>query len=99
MANTSLGYTDAEMLEYLNNYSDLKGAFGSDVAAARKHYDEYGAREGRVIGAKDDYFDTNKFEQLLQRLEGSKGRQQRQKSIEGRRDIYAQGLAGMMSNF
>ena len=47
----------------------------------------------------DDYFDINKFEPLLQRLEGSKGRQQRQKSLEGRRDIYAQGLASMMSNF
>jgi hypothetical protein len=47
----------------------------------------------------DDYFDINKFEQLLERLEGSKGRQQRQKSLEGRRDIYAQGLASMMSNF
>lgn len=47
----------------------------------------------------DDYFDINKFQQLLERLEGSKGRQQRQKSLEGRRDIYAQGLAGMMSNF
>jgi hypothetical protein len=47
----------------------------------------------------DDYFDVNKFEQLLARLEGSKGRQQRQKSLEGRRDIYAQGLAGMMNNF
>ena len=47
----------------------------------------------------NDYFDINKFEQLLERLEGSKGRQQRQKSLEGRRDIYAQGLAGMMSNF
>ena len=50
-------------------------------------------------GANDDYFDINKFEQLLQRLEGSKGRQQRQKSLESRRDIYAQGLASMMSNF
>lgn len=48
---------------------------------------------------KDDYFDIDKFEQLLKRLEGSKGRQQRQKSLEGRRDIYAQGLASMMSNF
>lgn len=47
----------------------------------------------------DDYFDINKFQQLLERLEGSKGRQQRQKSLEGRRDIYAQGLASMMSNF
>jgi hypothetical protein len=47
----------------------------------------------------DDYFDISKFEQLLNRLEGSKGRQQRQKSLEGRRDVFAQGLAGMMSNF
>jgi len=47
----------------------------------------------------DQYFDINKFQQLLDRLEGSKGRQQRQKSLEGRRDIYAQGLSSMMSNF
>jgi hypothetical protein len=47
----------------------------------------------------DNYFDILKFEELLNRLEGSKGRQQRQKSLEGRRDIYAQGLASMMSNF
>jgi hypothetical protein len=47
----------------------------------------------------DDYFDINKFEELLNRLEGSKGRQQRQKSLESRRDIFAQGLAGMMGNF
>jgi len=44
-------------------------------------------------------FDLNKFESLLGRLEASKGRQQRQKSVEGRRDIFSQGLAGMMSNF
>jgi len=47
----------------------------------------------------DDYFNIDRFQQLLDRLEGSKGRQQRQKSIEGRRDIYAQGLASMMGNF
>ena len=39
------------------------------------------------------------FQQLLDRLEGSKKRQQRQKSVEGRRDIYSQGMASMMSNF
>ena len=50
-------------------------------------------------GVNDDYFDISKFEQLLNRLEGSKGRQQRQKSLESRRDIFAQGLAGMMGNF
>jgi hypothetical protein len=26
-------------------------------------------------------------------------RQQRQKSVEGRRDVFSQGLASMMSNF
>jgi len=50
-------------------------------------------------GKEGDYFDISKFEQLLNRLEASKGRQQRQKSLEGRRDIFAQGLATMMSNF
>ena len=50
-------------------------------------------------GSSDDYFDITKFEQLLDRLEASKGRQQRQKSLEGRRDIFATGLAGMMGNF
>ena len=50
-------------------------------------------------GTEGDYFDINKFEELLSRLEASKGRQQRQKSVEGRRDIFAQGLASMMGNF
>jgi len=44
-------------------------------------------------------FDLDNFQKLLEKLEGSKGRQQRQKSVEGRRDIFAQGLASMMSNF
>ena len=43
--------------------------------------------------------DLTTFQALLDRLEGSKKRQQRQKSVEGRRDVYAQGLASMMSNF
>jgi len=46
-----------------------------------------------------DEFDIRNFEELLARLEASKGRQVRQKSVEGRRDIFATGLAGMMSNF
>lgn len=53
-----------------------------------------------VIGnTTDDYFDISKFEQLLNRLEASKQRQQRQKSVEGRRDIFGTGLASMMTNF
>ena len=48
----------------------------------------------------DDYgSNLTNFEQLLTKLEGSKKRQQRQRSVEGRRDTWAQGLAGMMSNF
>tara|TARA_R100001443_G_scaffold24103_1_gene36247 strand:- start:43 stop:216 length:174 start_codon:yes stop_codon:yes gene_type:complete len=52
---------------------------------------------GQATG--DDYFDIAKFEDLLGRLEASKGRQQRQKSLEGRRDTWAAGLANMMNNF
>ena len=51
---------------------------------------------GSVNDAK---VDLNTFQKLLTRLEASKKRQQRQKSVEGRRDIYAGGLASMMSNF
>ena len=47
----------------------------------------------------DNYFDINRFQELLTKLEDSKKRQQRQKSVEGRRDIFAGGLASMMSNF
>jgi hypothetical protein len=46
-----------------------------------------------------DRFNLTEFQELLNRLEASKGRQQRQKSVEGRRDIFQQGLASMMSNF
>ena len=44
-------------------------------------------------------YDVDAFTKLLEALEGSKKRQTRQKSVEGRRDIYAQGLASMMGNF
>lgn len=46
--------------------------------------------------AKINFMD---FDRLLASLEASKKRQQRQRSVEGRRDIYAQGLASMFSNF
>ena len=56
------------------------------------------------IGTGGDYtddptVDLDSFQALLDRLTTSKKRQQRQKSVEGRRDIYAGGLASMMSNF
>lgn len=39
------------------------------------------------------------FQELLNSLTRSKKAQQRQRSVEGRRDLYAGGLASMMSNF
>ena len=54
---------------------------------------------GSKDNKNDATLDINLFQDLLDKLEGSKKRQQRQKSVEGRRDIYAQGLASMMSNF
>ena len=48
---------------------------------------------------QDAAVDLATFQELLDKLEGSKKRQQRQKSVESRRNVYAQGLASMMSNF
>jgi len=52
--------------------------------------------ENKTTGSE---FDLNRFQQLLDRLEASKKRQVTQKGQIGRGDIYAQGLASMMSNF
>ena len=61
---------------------------------------EGGQVEGATTGsATSGDFDISRFQQLLDILEASKKRQQRQRSVEGRRDLFAQGLAGMMSNF
>ena len=54
---------------------------------------------GSQDNQNDATVDLTTFQELLNKLEGSKKRQQRQKSVEGRRDVYAQGLASMMSNF
>jgi hypothetical protein len=43
--------------------------------------------------------DLTEFDNLLTKLESSKMRQQRQKSVEGRRDTYQKALASMMNNF
>lgn len=36
---------------YINHYADLKSAFGNNVAAARKHWLEFGINEGRQSSA------------------------------------------------
>jgi hypothetical protein len=102
------GWVDEANKRYGRKATDA-GEFTEDELG-QLHYEKWGKNEGRTwegqdvpegqaANAKDDYFDVGKFESLLNRLEGSKGRQQRQKSLENRRDIYAQGLSSMMSNF
>ena len=54
---------------------------------------------GSATNTQDAVVPLADFQALLDKLEASKKRQQRQKSVEGRRDIYAGGLASMMSNF
>ena len=81
-------------LNFSPDFDDTLNKANDEIAAFDK-----AALSDTSTAPNDDYFDINKFEQLLNRLEGSKGRQQRQKSLESRRDIYAQGLASMMSNF
>ena len=41
------------------------------------------------VANQDDYFNVDRFNQLLGKLEASKGRQVRQKAVEGRRDTWA----------
>ena len=57
------------------------------------------SNQGVEGGTGDAAVNLTEFQALLDRLEGSKKRQVRQKSVEDRRGTFAQGLAGMMSNF
>jgi hypothetical protein len=82
------GRTYQQTLAAINTDSSLSA---EDKAELRKQasQQEYGSKA----------FDLNEFDELLGRLEGSKKRQVRQKSVEDRRGTFAQGLASMMSNF
>ncbi len=82
------------------NYANLADAL--KALRAEKDIDAETRKqlEGELYQAEyGPKFDMAEFSGLLGKLEGSKMKQQRQKSVEGRRDIYAGGLAGMMSNF
>ena len=62
----------------------------------------FGGMDSGQEGATGGTFtnqDLNQFQELLNRLTSSKMTQQKQRSKEGRKDIYAGGLASMMSNF
>ena len=86
-ANTGKPYGAEDLEKFTNEYKSKATSSSTNESTPTKQ------------SSSDDYFDIGKFESLLSRLEDSKGRQQRQKSLEGRRDIFSQGLAGMMSNF
>ena len=79
-------------------YADILKAINADTSLSATDKAKYLQQAAeQEYGAKS--FDIGEFEGLLGRLEASKMRQQRQKSVEGRRDIFAGGLAQMMSNF
>ena len=44
--------TSIEAQSYLNNYSDLRNAFGDNKKLATKHYVEFGFKEGRIFKMK-----------------------------------------------
>ena len=100
--------------KWVKNLNKHYGRDATDVGAydanefANYHFAAHGKKEGRdtrkvytkaAKKADTAEVDLTTFQSLLDKLEGSKKRQQRQKSVEGRRDVYAQGLASMMSNF
>ena len=39
------------MLHYLNNYSDLRNAFGNDLIRAKRHWNYNGINEGRTFSS------------------------------------------------
>ena len=84
-------------MTYATNITNINAALSrGEIDAATATALRKQAAEGE-FGAKS--FDIGEFEGLLNRLEGSKMRQKRQESVEGRRGTMTQGLASMMSNF
>jgi hypothetical protein len=83
-------------MAYADQLASLKQSL-SEGNIDQTTYDEL--RKQLAEGEYTPKADLTQFETLLGKLEGSKMRQQRQKSVEGRRDIFSQGLAQMMSNF
>ena len=81
---------------YQNQLKQLKEAFDAGNITESQYDQLKGELAQEKFGPKAN---LKQFNKLLQKLEGSKMRQQRQRSVEGRRDIFAGGLAGMMSNF
>ena len=95
-------YTAGEFAKmHYDNFGKREKRLGKQA-----YKDAYGIQTGEANnpgGSKDNTndakVDTKTFQSLLNKLEGSKKRQQRQKSVEGRRDTYAQAVGPMMRNF
>jgi len=84
----------AGLSDYERRTGELRGAEGVNEETRKQVLKENFEKQYTPSS-----FDMGEFESLLGKLESSKMKQQRQKSVEGRRDIAAGGLAGMMDNF
>lgn len=81
-------------------YADRLAGLKAEKAAGTIDDATYNDLSKELVGGEyGPQADLTQFESLLGKLEGSKMKQQRQKSVEGRRDIYSQGLSSMMANF
>ena len=80
---------------YRDAYKDLDFYSKGMSETEQREFDkaQYGQSQGMGAASLAD------FQTLLGRLEGSKIRQQQAKDVSARPNIYAQGLAQMMSNF
>lgn len=92
------------MNKYIRTNQPQKPTTGQGTkskASTPTSYDDssYNNPGGSKDNENDATVDITTFQNLLNKLEGSKLRQQRQQSVEKRRDIYAQGLSSMMRNF
>ena len=84
-------------MTYASNISQIDAALKAGQIDATTAADLKKQAAQQEFGAKS--FDINEFQGLLDRLEGSKIKQKREESVEGRRNTMSQGLASMMSNF
>ena len=75
------------------------GQDASDAAAAKAALEDISKQQFQQAYGGMGAASLGDFQTLLGRLESSKIRQQQAKDVSARPNIYAQGLAQMMSNF
>ena len=54
-SGTSSNLTDFQALQYIASHNDLIAAFGTDTAAAKSHYTNFGKSEGRTLDDFDEW--------------------------------------------